>query len=151
MLELAQQKAQRRAAQGKTYWLMADGLDLPFPDNTFDCATTGFALRNVANIDLALQELCRVLKPGGRLACLELTPLPGGLSTLLPRLYIERWVPLLGRWVSGDGPAYQYLPASVHDLPDAEALAGAMRRAGFAQTTYRKYNFGSVAIHVGLK
>ncbi|MCL4534235.1 MAG: ubiquinone/menaquinone biosynthesis methyltransferase [Bacteroidetes bacterium] len=149
MLQAAQEKAR---AQGAAIELaLADAHHLPFPDDTFGCIVTGFALRNVADIRRVLAEMHRVAVPGGRMACLELTPPGDGPVGRVNALYQRRFVPLLGQMVTGDAAAYAYLPASVASFPQAEVLAEMMRAAGWRQVGYRRLGFGAVAIHYGVK
>ncbi len=130
-------------------YVAADALVLPFPDETFACVTTGFALRNVTSIPAALVEMRRVLCPGGKLACLELTPPRGRFFPSLFRLYFRRLVPLVGRLIAGDGEAYTYLPDSLVGFPRAEELAQMMAAVGFRHVQYRLLALGTVALHVG--
>jgi demethylmenaquinone methyltransferase / 2-methoxy-6-polyprenyl-1,4-benzoquinol methylase len=136
----------RRKAPGLE-WVEGDLLALPFPDNSFDAATVGFGVRNVADLELALRELGRVLRPGGRLAVLEITQ-PRGLLRPFFGFWFDRIVPLLGRALPG-GAAYSYLPASVARFPGAEELAGLLERAGFAEVRFRLLAGSIVALHTG--
>ena len=154
MIALARKKARARAASGgdaRVDFEVADALALPFPDGTFDCITIGFGLRNVTSIPACLEEMHRVLRPGGRLANLELTPLRSGRLRGLVRLYMYRVLPLLGRALARDGEAYSYLPNSVTEFPSAEELAEALRDVGFAPVWFRRLALGTVAIHVAEK
>ncbi len=128
----------------------ADALHLPFADNTFDCATNGFVLRNVADLSATFTELYRVLRPGGRLACLELTHAPRAVAPLF-RPYFEHLVPLMGRAIAGDAAAYSYLPASVRPFPDAGHLSEIIASAGFGEVRYRRLSVGVVALHTATK
>ncbi len=130
-------------------WVRADLLSLPFEEGTFDAATIGFGIRNVADLEGGLRELARVLRPGGRLACLEITR-PGGALALFFGLWFDRLVPLAGKLLPG-GDAYSYLPASVRRFPGPEDLAAAMRRAGFESVGWRRLAAGIVALHVARK
>jgi demethylmenaquinone methyltransferase/2-methoxy-6-polyprenyl-1,4-benzoquinol methylase len=130
-------------------WLRGDLLALPFEDASFDGATVGFGVRNVDDLDLALRELQRVLKPGGTLAVLEITQ-PTGLLRPFFRLWFDRVVPLLGKVLPG-GAAYTYLPASVRRFPDADALVERLRAAGFPRAGYERLGGGIVALHWGRK
>jgi demethylmenaquinone methyltransferase/2-methoxy-6-polyprenyl-1,4-benzoquinol methylase len=141
MLERARRKAPY------VEWVEGDLLAVPFPEGSFDSATVGFGVRNVADLELALRELRRVLRPGGRLAILEITQ-PQGVLRPFYSLWFDRVVPLLGRLLPG-GEAYAYLPASVRRFPPAEELAELMRRAGFDNVGFRRLGGSIVALHVG--
>ena len=141
MLERARRKS------GTITWVEGDMLALPFADASFDAATVGFGVRNVADLAGGLTELHRVLRPGGRLAILEITR-PRGLLRPFFSLWFERIVPLLGRVLPG-GKAYTYLPASVRRFPDAADLAALMGRIGFDDVRFRLMGGSIVALHVG--
>jgi demethylmenaquinone methyltransferase/2-methoxy-6-polyprenyl-1,4-benzoquinol methylase len=128
-------------------WVEGDLLTLPFEAASFEAATVGFGVRNVADLEQGLAELRRVLVPGGRVAVLEITQ-PRGLLAPFYRLWFERIVPLLGKLLKG-GAAYTYLPASVRRFPGPEELAGLMRAAGFDEVSYRTFAGGIVALHIG--
>jgi demethylmenaquinone methyltransferase / 2-methoxy-6-polyprenyl-1,4-benzoquinol methylase len=126
-------------------WVRGDLLALPFENGSFDAATVGFGIRNVEDLDAGLAELARVLRPGGRLACLEITRPRGALRPFF-RLWFDGLVPLAGRVLPGGG-AYSYLPASVRRFPGPEDLGEAMRRAGFAEVGWKLLGGGIVALH----
>jgi demethylmenaquinone methyltransferase/2-methoxy-6-polyprenyl-1,4-benzoquinol methylase len=140
MLERARLKAPQLE------WVSGDLLALPFADESFDAATVGFGVRNVDDLALALGELRRVLRPGGRLGILEITR-PRGLLAPFYRLWFDGVVPLLGKLLPG-GSAYTYLPASVRRFPAPEELARLIGAAGFGDVTYRTFAGGIVALHV---
>ncbi len=141
MLERARRKEPR------VQWVLGDLLALPFADGSFEAATVGFGVRNVADLELGLRELRRVLVPGGRLAILEITR-PRGLLRPFFRLWFDGIVPVLGKVLPG-GSAYSYLPASVRRFPDAEALAALLADAGFADVRFRLLGGTIVALHTG--
>jgi demethylmenaquinone methyltransferase/2-methoxy-6-polyprenyl-1,4-benzoquinol methylase len=138
----------RRKSSG-IEWVLGDLLALPFARESFDAATVGFGVRNVEDLESGLRELRRTLRPGGRLACLEITR-PHGFLRPFFRLWFDGLVPLAGRILPG-GAAYSYLPASVRRFPGPEDLAEAMRRAGFAEVEWRLLGGGIVALHVARK
>lgn len=140
------ERARRKAAGVE--WVQGDMLALPFEDGSFDSATVGFGVRNVADLPLALRELRRVLRPGGRLAILEITQPRSALKPFFS-LWFDRIVPLLGKVLPG-GAAYTYLPASVRRFPPAEGLAGLLREAGFGSVSFRLLAGSIVALHSGV-
>jgi demethylmenaquinone methyltransferase/2-methoxy-6-polyprenyl-1,4-benzoquinol methylase len=143
------ERARKKTIPGNSVleWVQGDLLALPFEDASFDAATVGFGVRNVADLPLALGELRRVLRPGGRLAILEITQ-PRGPLRRFYGLWFDKVVPLLGRVLPG-GEAYSYLPASVRRFPDAERLAQLMREAGFGDVEFRLLAGSIVALHSG--
>jgi demethylmenaquinone methyltransferase / 2-methoxy-6-polyprenyl-1,4-benzoquinol methylase len=143
-------EAQRKLLSRSIRLVAADATALPFPDLYFDGVANGFLLRNVADLPAALREFYRVLKPGGRLACLEITHAPRGVAPIF-RPYFEGIVPLLGRLVAGDAAAYTYLPASVRPFPKPDGLARLLRQAGFVDVSHRRLSIGVVCLHVASK
>jgi demethylmenaquinone methyltransferase/2-methoxy-6-polyprenyl-1,4-benzoquinol methylase len=141
MLERARRKAP------ELDWVQADVLKLPFEDASFDAAVVGFGARNVEDLEAAIRELHRALRPGGRLGILEITT-PRGPLKLFYKLWFDRVVPLLGRLLPG-GAAYTYLPASVRRFPGPEELAELLVRCGFRNVEFRRFAGGIVALHVG--
>lgn len=148
MLAAAGEKIRRLGPSGRVFLVEGDALALPFPDASFDRVTSGFLLRNLADLALALTEMRRVLRPGGRVICLEITHPPPAVAPLL-HLYFDRAIPLLGALVAREPAAYRYLPASLGPLPAADALADLLRGAGFRDVGYRRLGFGLVALHEG--
>ncbi len=150
MLAAAREKFARSGGRNRISLAAGDVMRLPFADNTFGCAINGFMLRNVSDLEATLAEFCRVLEPGGHLACLELTPPPAAVKHLFG-LYFGRMVPRLGGWVSGQPDAYRYLSQSLRNFPDADHLAKLMVDAGFSNVRYQRLGFGAIAVHVGQK
>ncbi|MCE2501539.1 MAG: ubiquinone/menaquinone biosynthesis methyltransferase [Dehalococcoidia bacterium] len=129
----------------------ADALQLPFADNTFVGATAGFSLRNMPDVPAAINEMARVVAPGGKVTTLELTPMRPGIPAMMGRLYFHRFVPLMGQLVAGDRAAYTYLPDSVDYFLTADGLAEVYRQAGLVNVGYRRLGLGGVALHYGDK
>ena len=128
-------------------WVEGNMLALPFEAGSFEAATVGFGVRNVADLEGGLAELRRVLAADGRVAVLEITQ-PRGLLAPFYRVWFDRIVPLLGKLLKG-GAAYTYLPASVRRFPGPDELADLLRAAGFADVKYRTFAGGIVALHTG--
>ena len=147
-LDFSEQMLERARRKGPGLeWVRGDLLELPFADESFDSATVGFGVRNVADLSRALSELTRVLRPGGRLGILEITR-PRGPLRVFYSLWFDRIVPLLGKVLPG-GEAYTYLPASVRRFPGPDELAA--RLEGFRDVRYRLFAGGIVALHTGVK
>jgi demethylmenaquinone methyltransferase/2-methoxy-6-polyprenyl-1,4-benzoquinol methylase len=132
-------------------FVMGDALQLPFADGRFDAVTSGFALRNVADIPQAFTEMGRVVKAGGRVVNLEIARPTLPVFRQIFQLYFYRLVPLLGRFIAGQREAYHYLPASLTHFLSPEELKAVMERVGLSQVWYRRLMLGTVAVHVGLK
>ncbi len=136
---------------GNVDYVQADAQYLPFPDNSFDCITIAFGLRNVTDKDLALRSMYRVLKPGGRLLVLEFSkPVAPGLKSLYD-LYSFKVLPLMGKLVANDEASYRYLAESIRMHPDQASLKEMMVNAGFEQCDYHNLSGGIVALHRGYK
>ena len=143
-----------RAAALQRGWVqlhfqVANVLEMPFPDGTFDAATIAFGLRNLADFRAGFRELGRVVRPGGRVVCLELSLPPQRALARLYRATFRRSAPLAAALVRAPRDAYRYLPASLEGFPDAEALAATMTSAGLTEVRFRRLAGGAVALHVG--
>ncbi|HSB38272.1 MAG TPA: ubiquinone/menaquinone biosynthesis methyltransferase [Gaiellaceae bacterium] len=148
-LDFSERMLKRAGRKGpEVEWVQGDALALPFEDGSFDAATVGFGVRNLDDLERGLAELRRVLRPGGRVAILEITR-PRGLLAPFYRLWFDGLVPLLGRLLPG-GSAYTYLPASVRRFPGPDDLAGLLRGAGFEDVRWRTFAGGIVALHIGV-
>lgn len=153
MLQAADEKAAKVAVRTGQFppvaLVVGDALRLPFADGRFDACTVAFGLRNMADYEAALREMARVLRPGGRLVCLELTPYRVPVLRAIFGWYFAHIVPAVGGWLSGDPAAYRYLPTSVAAFPPARELEAMMRRAGLTGVRHRRLGGGAVAIHTG--
>ncbi|RJQ42777.1 MAG: bifunctional demethylmenaquinone methyltransferase/2-methoxy-6-polyprenyl-1,4-benzoquinol methylase UbiE [Gaiellales bacterium] len=147
MLAVAQRKAERSGRQVDFQWGDATALD--FPDDSFDAATVGFGIRNIPDIGGAFREMARVVRPGGRVVCLEITQPERQPFNFFYSLWFDRLVPVVGRLISRDGGAYSYLPSSVKRFPPAPRLAGMMQEAGLTGVSYRLLAGGIIALHTG--
>ena len=141
--------ARRAGGRGGLTWVCGDAMALPFEDRSFDAYTIAFGIRNVTRVDDALREAHRVLRPGGRLLCLEFSRIPVPALRWAYDRYSFNVIPEMGRAVTGDRDSYQYLVESIRRFPDQESFAEMIRDAGFAQVRYRNYTMGIAAIHSG--
>ena len=151
MVSRAKSKASTRGMSGSVTMIAGDALSLPFADNSFACATAGFSLRNMPDVRKALSEMVRVVRPGGRVVILELSPMKPGLRSSLFRPVFHGLVPLIGRLVAGDGAAYSYLPRSVDYFLEANRLAEMLSGRGLAGVEFKRLGLGAVALHWGVK
>ena len=135
----------------KITWTAADALALPFKDACFDAVTSGYLIRNVGDPVNAFREQARVVKPGGRVVCLETSPPPAGPLQPALLFFLNRVIPLLGQIVSGNRSAYTYLPQTTQNFLPPEKVAAIMRSAGLTDIRYQRFMFGTIAIHAGVK
>jgi len=149
---LEMMKVGRRLPGGESIlWCASDALELPFPDGTFDAVTSGYLLRNVSDPERAFREQCRVVRPGGRVVCLDTSPPPPSLLRPLILLHLRVVIPLLGRLVAGDRSAYAYLTSSTEAFKTPGELAGIMSQAGLRDIRHRLFMFGTIAVHAGTR
>ena len=144
-------QAKARFPGGNISWHACDANLLPFGDETFAAVTFGYLLRNVDDSTRVLREVFRVLRPGGRVVCLDTTPPARNLLYPVVRLYLRFAIPLLGRLLADDKAAYAYLTGSTMAFHDAETLAELFVGAGFAGVGFKKFMLGTVAVHWGEK
>jgi demethylmenaquinone methyltransferase / 2-methoxy-6-polyprenyl-1,4-benzoquinol methylase len=149
MVARALDRVRQAGPAERARFAQADALWLPFPDASFDGVTSAFVVRNVADLGQAFREQARVLRPGGRVVCVELTQTRLPVFRHVFGCYFHRWVPLLGGLIAGDAAAYTYLPESVDRFPAPRALADAMREAGLRDVRYALLGLGTVSLHVG--
>jgi demethylmenaquinone methyltransferase/2-methoxy-6-polyprenyl-1,4-benzoquinol methylase len=150
-MRLAQAKVRCRGLQGRISFVLADATALPLRDGAADCLVNAFFLRHLSSLSTSFAELRRVLRVGGRISFLELTQPTLTFLRPLFRLWLNRLVPLVGGWMSGNRQAYEYLPRSLGPFPTAVELAGLLREAGFESVGYRLLGMGTVALHSGVK
>lgn len=150
MLQLGLKKARRHSHHRQITLVLGDALQLPFASSSFEAVTVAFGIRNVVDIRKAFAEMWRVLKPGGRLVCLEFSLPRRQPFRSMYTLYFHRLLPCIGGLLSHKD-AYTYLPSSVRYFPERENLAQILRQAGFVEVAWRELTFGIVCIHFGVK
>jgi demethylmenaquinone methyltransferase/2-methoxy-6-polyprenyl-1,4-benzoquinol methylase len=133
----------------QAHFQVGNALVLPFANDEFDAATIGFGLRNLNDFAAGFRELTRVVRPGGRVVCLELSLPPSRLWRKLYQSTFRHTAPLAARLLGGPGDAYEYLPGSLDGFPDADTLAGHMRDAGLVDVHYVRMGTGVVCLHRG--
>ena len=151
MLSVGRDKLLNLGLAHNITYTQADAQFLPFNDNSFDCITIAFGLRNVTDKDLALQSMLRVLKPGGRLLVLEFSKPQSRAIEAIYDQYSFKLLPLMGKLVANDADSYRYLAESIRKHPDQDTLKNMMQNAGFSQCTYTNLTGGVVALHKGFK
>ena len=152
MIPIAKKKASIQGVALKSDWILGDALNLPFVDNRFICVTVGFGMRNFADKRKGLEQMLRVLKPGGKAVILDIVPTSdsGFMGTLI-KLYFRGLVPILGTILARNREAYTYLPESVEGYLIPKDLATLMEEVGFNEITYGTMFMKTIAFHVGGK
>jgi demethylmenaquinone methyltransferase/2-methoxy-6-polyprenyl-1,4-benzoquinol methylase len=145
------QVGRRRPAGQKVFWCHADALQLPFPDATFDAVTSGYLVRNVIDVRQAFEEQMRVVRPGGRVVCLDTSPVPFNALRPFILFHLKVIIPLLGSLVTRNRGAYTYLPESTQAFMAPDHLASIMSNVGLKDVSYRRFMFGTMAAHTGLR
>ena len=149
MLEVGRERAMAQHLDDRVWFVEGNAEALAFPDRRFDAVTIAFGIRNVPQIERALREAFRVLKPGGRFLCLEFSTVDvPGLDRLYD-LFSFKVIPPLGRAVTGDAESYRYLVESIRKFPRPSAFAEMIREAGFARVSWQSLSGGIVALHSG--
>lgn len=151
MLEICKQEAINRNILNGFQTIVADAEKLPFDDNSFDYYTISFGIRNVVNIEQALKEAYRVLKPGGSFLCLEFSKVNSQILSSLYHFYSFNILPKIGRLVANNEPAYRYLAESIELFPGQDQFKKMIEDVGFRSVNYHNLSFGIAAIHRGLK
>lgn len=139
---------QHAADRGLRETVVADALNLPFPDAGFDVVTVAFGLRNMADYPAALREMRRVLKPGGRLVVLDFS-LPAGLLRGPYRFYLHKVLPRMAGWLTGQRDAYEYLGGSIEQFPSGAGMCGLLETCGFGSTRADGLTGGVVSVYEG--
>ena len=151
MLKIGRDKLANRGVVGNVQFVQTDAEALPFPDDTFDCITIAFGLRNVTDKSKALASMYRVLKPGSRLLVLDFSkPKSDTLSKIYDQ-YSFHLLPLMGKIIVNDAASYRYLAESIRMHPDQETLKNMMNEVGFERTSYQNMTGGIVTLHKGFK
>jgi demethylmenaquinone methyltransferase/2-methoxy-6-polyprenyl-1,4-benzoquinol methylase len=151
MLEHGRRKVERLGLADRVAFQQGDGEQLLFQDGSFDACCSAFVVRNLTNLDGGFREMLRVVRPGGRVVCLEISHPPGAVFGRLFALYFGRIVPLMGQLVGGSRDAYSYLPSSALAFPRAPQLKTLMEEAGWTDVRYTYLTGGVVAVHVATK
>jgi demethylmenaquinone methyltransferase/2-methoxy-6-polyprenyl-1,4-benzoquinol methylase len=145
------QKLPASSIGSRIHLVQGDALQLPFPDNTFDCITIGFALRNVTSIASLFAEMNRVVKPGGKIVSLELTRPSARVLEPLHKLYITVVIRFVGGVISGKWSAYTYLPRSILEFPSPQEVQKVMEDAGWCEVAIHRLTFGTATVQTGIK
>lgn len=151
MLAIARERYERHPPPGSVQFQLGDAQALPFMDESFDCVTVSYGLRNLADIPAGLREMRRIVRPGGRMVCLDLGKPRGAVWSRLYRIYFLGIVPHVGGWISGQRWAYTYLPHSLADFPAQEGLKALMAETGWQDIRCLDLFGGIAAIHIGTK
>lgn len=151
MMAVGREKVKEEGLQNVISFQHEDCMQLSFPDGSFDAVTSSYGVRNFQNLDKGLQEMQRVLRPGGHLLIVELTPPPCFPMKQLFWIYAHVVMPLLGRLISHDDSAYTYLPASMEAFPQPEQMEGILRKTGFAEVQWRRFTFGISTMYLATK
>ncbi|MAD58127.1 MAG: bifunctional demethylmenaquinone methyltransferase/2-methoxy-6-polyprenyl-1,4-benzoquinol methylase UbiE [Porticoccus sp.] len=151
MLKIGRDKLIDAACSNEVFYTLGDAQNLPFPDNTFDCITIAFGLRNVTDKEMALRSMYRILKSGGRLLILEFSEPSSAFLKKTYDFYSFKLLPKIGKFVANDSQSYQYLAESIRMHPDQTTLKNMMVQANFSDTEYYNMTGGIVCLHRGFK
>jgi demethylmenaquinone methyltransferase/2-methoxy-6-polyprenyl-1,4-benzoquinol methylase len=151
MMEVGRRKVSEAGLDAIISFQKEDWLQLSYADNTFDAVTAAFGIRNFANLDSGLQEMCRVLKPGGHLSIVELTTPPRFPMRQLFHIYSHTVLPVYGRLISKDSSAYSYLTKTIEAFPQGERMVGILQKAGFSEATFERLTFGICTVYFATK
>lgn len=149
MITEAKRKAEKRGSE--INFIEGDAMQMPFRDGAASAATISFGMRNLPDYAAGVKEMARIVKPGGKVICLEATPYHRPILKIPFNFYFNQVLPIIGKLLTGEYEAYKYLPDSVKHFPNPDELADVFRDAGLVDVTYSLLGFGSVAMHVGVK
>lgn len=150
MMRVGREKDAERELRSAVRWVQGDAERLPFSDRRFDAAVVGFGIRNLTRMEAGFAEMLRVLKPGGRMVCLEFSHPVNPLFRWFYDQYSFHVMPYIGELVTGSREAYSYLPESIRRFPGPEALAGRLAAIGYKEVTFRRLTNGVAVIHRGV-
>ncbi len=151
MMEIGRQKVKAQGLDGTITFEREDCTALSYPEGTFDAVTAAFGIRNFADLDKGLAEMCRVLKPGGHLSVVELTtPVTFPMKQLFA-IYSHTILPVYGRLISKDTQAYSYLTKTIEAFPQGERMTGILKKAGFSQASFKRLTFGICTMYLATK
>ncbi|XID94264.1 demethylmenaquinone methyltransferase [Paenibacillaceae bacterium WGS1546] len=151
MLDVGQAKVEKKGLGDRITLVQGNAMELPFEDDSFDFVTIGFGLRNVPDVVKTLKEMKRVVKPGGKIVCLEMSKPTWQPFKGIYYFYFEKIMPLLGKYVAKRHEQYQWLPESLATFPDLQELAEMFRRVGMRNVKAYPLTGGVAALHIGTK
>jgi demethylmenaquinone methyltransferase/2-methoxy-6-polyprenyl-1,4-benzoquinol methylase len=151
MLEAGKPKVRRASLEGRIISVQGDAESLCFPTGIFDAAMVGFGIRNLTRMERGIAEMYRILKPGGRLMCLEFSLPVSGWFRLLYNFYSFRLIPLAGKVLAGNRDVYRYLPESIRRFPPPDRVAALLKEIGFSEVVYHRITNGIAVIYKGMK
>jgi demethylmenaquinone methyltransferase/2-methoxy-6-polyprenyl-1,4-benzoquinol methylase len=149
MIAQAKKKAEKRKSE--VFFIEGDAMNMPFEDGAASAATISFGMRNLPDYAAGVQEMARIVRPGGKVICLELTPYDRPFLKVPFGFYFNQVVPAVGWVLTRQYKAYKYLPESVRNFPNADEMVAIFRDAGLVDVKYTMHGFGTVALHVGTK
>lgn len=151
MMKIGREKVEQMGLNSIISFAKEDCLNLSYEDNSFDAVTAAFGIRNFADLDKGLKEMCRVLKPGGHLSIVELTTPVSFPMKQLFHIYSHSVLPIYGRLISKDTSAYSYLTKTIEAFPQGERMIDILRQAGFANASFRRLTFGICTLYTATK
>lgn len=151
MLKIGALKVQKYKLSDRINLLIGDAENIEFEDNTFDAATVAFGVRNYENLNQGLKEMLRVLKPGGMFAIIEFAMPESKIFLFLYKFYFRVILPFIGKMISKNFYAYQYLPNSVNDFPDPASFQNMLQQIGFKDVKCKKLTYGVCSLYTGIK